>query len=776
MKNSIPQLSVSLFTILLLAGCGGSGKGDSGGDVENSTRLLEQKTSLDGKIDTVADVDWYTININEPGIVALKVNNNTMRYDVDILATIYEEDANGNRVRIAADHFPEESASSSTININVNITQPQKLAISIRDLDDNDYSATEIYTISYDVAAPEDNNGTFDTAVDVLLDSRCHTDSIGTVGDTDVMQFTLLDSGVYDIATEFTAFAGGTSVDLKVSLFASDGELIRSITKTVDSYYRMVESLPAGSYYVLVSDQGKDSFDTSSPYTTCLTSVTTSEVSTNDTQEAAATITGDGHYVISGSLDYADDQDWSSIQSGPAPTSIQVLQVTFDPSESNGCNSWFLLEIKDSSDNVLFSKEYSTETNARKAEIKVETIGEHFISVSAIDNQVCNVANEIGMRYEVTVDSVDVSDDAEMGGGNNTINTAIELDESGSTETQARLSYVGDVDWYKITVAADHSQDRVLEVFIESESVTPLEYNITIFRADDILDAFSGWESAEYPVSFKSSYFVPQSPGNTNSDYFVKIVDMQSDESDIDNSYSVRSNIVPITTQAPATGDARVSNASFYDESSEQSALTVSRNVLKLIVDANESRDFSYNATAFSLASDLSSSLITNPEADIIEVTFPWQSGFIDYYSDRDWYQLDIAKNYIAAGGIAETWYSEIQVELYSPAPGSIVEYAWGLYRDSSNNGTLEDWQGDDGLFASNGDVNATVTAVDLITPAADATGPMWVNHETAADAFYLTVADILNKSTNVADNDWGYDAPYFVRVKLIYHSNSTQP
>jgi len=776
MKTLVPQLSLSLFTILLLAGCGGSENNNAGGGDENGTRLLLQNTSLEGKINTAADVDWYTIDMNEPGIVALKVHNNTMRYDVDILATIYEQDPSGNRVRIAADHFPEESASSSTININVNITEPKTLTIAIRDLDDNDYSETETYNISYDVAAPEDNNGTFDTAVDVLLNSRCHTDSIGTVGDTDVMQFTLAESGVYDIATEFSAFAGGTAVDLKMSLFTSEGELVRSVTKTVDSIYRMVESLAAGSYYVLVNDQGKDNFDTSSPYTTCLASVTTSEVSANDTQQTATTINGDRHYLINGSLDYAGDQDWSSIQSGPAPTSIQVLQVTFDPSDSNGCNSWYLLEISDTSDNILFSKEYSTETGARTAEIKVETIGEHFISVSAIDDQVCSLDSGIGMRYDVTVDSIDVSDDAEMGNGNNTINTATQLDETSSTETQAKLSYVGDVDWYKITVPADHSQDRVLEVFIDSEGITPLQYNITLFKGDDILDAFTEWESDDFPVSFKSSYFISQTLGNTNSDYFVKIVDMQSDQADIDNGYTLRSNIVPITTQAPTVSDANVSNARFFDETSEQSALATGSNVLNLIVDANDHREFSYNAIAFTVTSEPLGSIVTNPDADTIEVTLPWQTGFIDYYNDRDWYQLDIAANYIAAGGTAETWYSEIQIELYSPAPGSLVEYAWGLYRDASNNHTLEDWQSDDGLFASNGDVNASATPVDLKTPAADAASPMWINHETAADPFYLTVADIINQSTNVADNDWGYDAPYYIRVKLIYHSDAAQP
>mgnify|MGYP000066584906 CR=1 FL=1 len=777
MKTILAQLSLCLFTAFLLSGCGGNKEKGSDSDDEKGIRALEQQTNLDGIINPVTDVDWYTINITEPGIVALNVYNDTQRYNVDILATIYEEDSNGTRKRIAADHFPEESATDSSLSINVNITEPKKLFIAIRDLDDNEASETETYSVSYDVAAPEDGNGTFDSATNLALNGSCSTDSIGTVGDTDVMRFNLSESGVYKISTDFNAFSGGTSVTLKVSLFDSEGTLVRSVAQSVDSVYRMVESLRAGSYYLLVNDHGKDNFDTSSSFTTCLTGVATEEISENDRQENATTISGSGHFEISGSLDYAGDQDWSSIQSGAAPISIQVLQFEFDPTASNGCDSWFLVEITDANGVVLFSKEYSTETGSRTAHVKVENSGEHFIAVSAIDEKVCSFGDKDGMRYQVSVDVIDVLDDIEMGEGNNTINHATELDETSDVSIEAKLSYVGDVDWYRITVPADAYQDRIVEIFIESESATPLEYYVSVFQADEILDTFTGWENNEYPVSFKTSYIISRTLGNTDTDYFVKIVDMQSDEADIDNNYTIRANIIPVQTQLAAVNDAKIINAVFFSEAEEQAQLAIDNNVVELVVSASDHRNFNYNAASFVITPELKDSLVTSsPVADTLEVTFPWQSGYIDYYKDRDWFQLDLSEIYVSAGGLADIWYCEIKIELYSPAPGSAVEYAWGLYRDSSNNYSVDDWQGEDGLYASNGDVSAGVAVLDIITPAADASGPMWVNNETASDRFYLAVADILNQSTNIADNDWGYDQPYFVRIALVYRSNLSKP
>jgi len=777
MKPVMQHISLSLFTSLLLLGCGGSSDEPNVSDDEQGIRMLEKNSNLSGVINPVSDVDWYTIEMREPGIVALKLYNETMRYDVDVLATVYEEDANGDLQRLAADHFTEDSASSSSLNINVNVTAAKTLYVAVRDLDDNDASDSESYTISYDVAAPEDNNGTFDTAVTLLPDGTCHTDSIGTVGDIDVMQFTLSNSGVFEIATDFSAFAGGTGVELKMSLFDNEGTLIRSVNQTVEGVYRLVESLAAGSYYILVHDQGKDSFDTASPFTTCLASVGAAEVSGDDTQETATVVSGSGHFEIAGSLDYAGDEDWNSIQSGATPPSIQVLQIEFDPSAANGCDSWYLMEVTDANDLVLFSKEYSTETGPRTAHIKVESSGEHFISVSAIDEHVCSLDDTIGMPYQATVDVVNVSDDAEMGDGNNTINDAIELDETSNTATEAMMSYVGDVDWYRITVPADHDQDQILEIYIDSESATPLEYYVNIFHTDQILDTFTARESDTNPVSFKASYLIPSSPDNTNADYFVKVVDMQSDEADIDTLYTIRSNIVPVQTQAPATGDTHVAGASYFGETVEQTLFMTDSNIIELVINGNERKQFSYNASAFALAPEQVASLVsTDEQAGTIRVSFPWQSGYIDYHEDRDWYQIDLSSIYAAAGGTDSTWYAEIRVELYSPAPGSTVEYAWGLYSDQSDNKVVNDWQGGDGFFATNGDTSAAVEAVNLVTPAADASGPMWRNHETAAVPYYITVTDIINQSNVAADNDWGYDQAYYLRTELIYHPGSDRP
>ncbi|SMF63007.1 hypothetical protein SAMN02745866_04060 [Alteromonadaceae bacterium Bs31] len=769
MKPLAQKIHLALLTALLLGGCGGDSD-SPGGDESGGNTNLQQNNNMTGVINPVTDVDWYSIQVNEPGLIGLNVFNETLRYDVEILTTVYEKDANGDLQRLAADHFPEGSSANSSLTINVNVTQAKTLYIAVRDLDDNDASATETYSISYDVAQAEDNNGSFDTAVDLALDGACHTDSIGTVGDVDVGQFSLSNSGVYEISADFSAFAGGTAVDLKLSLFDNEGTLIRSMGQTENSVYRLVESLPAGSFYVLVHDQGKDDFDTASPFDLCLSSVASAEVSTDDNQQNATNLAGNGHFEITGSIDYAGDQDWSSINSGATPPSLQVLQIEFDPSDANGCDSWFLMEVMDSNDVVLFSKEYSTETGPRTAHIRVESSGEHFVRVSGINEDVCSLDGTVGMAYSATVDSVNVLDDAELGEGNNTINTAIELDETTNTETEALLSYIGDNDWYRITLPSDNAQDRILEIFIETDSETPLEYYVTVFNADEIVDTFTARNNETSPVSFKSSYFIPSTAGNTNSDYFVKIVDLQSDEADIDNNYTIRTNSYTVQTTAPAANTGKVTAAVFNSESAEKSLAASDNTSLSLVVEASDQRSYGVNTEAFTI----DKATLANADSTIT-VTLPWQSGYVDFHKDRDWFKLDIPTLYGAAGGSAESWYVEVQIELYSPAPGSLVEYAWGLYRDESSNAVINEWEGEDGIIASNGDVSALVSALDLMTPAANAE-PMWISHEVANVPYYLTVTDIINQSTNIADNDWGYDQAYYMRAQLVFHEGLDRP
>ncbi len=766
MKPLTRQFSAALVTAFMLGGCGGSSDSPGGADESGGNRNLQQNNNMSGVIHPVTDVDWYEIDVAEPGLIALNVFNETLRYDVDILTTVYEKDTEGELQRLAADHFPEDSSASSSLTINVNVTQAKTLYVAVRDLDDNDASETENYSISYDVAEAEDNNGTFDTAVSLAVDGDCHTDNIGTVGDVDVGRFSLATSGVYEITADFTAFAGGTSVDLKLSLFDSEGTLIRNIGQTENNVYRLVESLPAGNFYALVHDQGKDDFDTASSFELCLSSVGSAEVSTDDSQDDATSIAGNGHFELSGSIDYAGDEDWSSVNSGATPPSIQVLQIEFDPSEANGCDSWFLMEVVDSNDVVLFSKEYSTETGPRTAHVRVETSGEHFVRVSGISEDVCSLEGEVGMPYAASIDSVNVSDDAELGDGNNTINTAIELDETANLETEALLSYIGDTDWYRITVPANQSNDQILEVFIETDSETPLEYYVNIFNADEIVDTFTARNNDTVPVSFKSSYFIPSTPGNTNSDFFVKVVDMQSDEADIDNTYTIRSNILNVQTAAPAASTGRVTGASYFSESLENDMLST----LTLVVDAGDQREYAVNSTAFAIET----AAVSTAE-NTRTVILPWQSGYVDFHKDRDWYQLDIPGLYTAAGGSAESWYVEVLIELYSPAPGSAVEYAWGLYRDESDNATVNEWQGEDGIISANGDTSAAIAALDLVTPGSGAE-PMWISHTVADVPYYLTVTDIINQSTNAADNDWGYDQAYYIRAQLVYYEGTDRP
>lgn len=109
---------------------------------------------------------------------------------------------------------------------------------------------------------------------------------------------------------------------------------------------------------------------------------------------------------------------------------------------------------------------------------------------------------------------------------------------------------------------------------------------------------------------------------------------------------------------------------------------------------------------------------------------------------------------------------------------GSDVEYVWRLYRDSNRNGiVMDDPTSPDGYKACAGDTTPqSFESIDMITP--DGGETFWIGSAWGDDAkFYLGISDFnylripdTGENNLSADNDWGYDVPYYFTITLTYH------
>ena len=768
----------------ILSGCGSDSDDDSSevvdhGD-ENGVRALTQGASLSGVVNPVGDVDWYSLEVKESSVVGIYVHNEALRADVDLLVTVYEKDSQGNLNRLAADHAVEDSSLASRISLNVLVDTAKTLEISVRDLNDDNASTLETYYISYDIAEPEDGNSSFANAVTVAPGGACHQDSIGNVGDVDVIKFSVDSGSVFNIATEYNAFSSGSPVDLHVSLFDKDGVLVRAVSKSSDNVFRLVEALPASEYFAVIKDNGQDDFDTASSFTTCITQSSSAEVQEDDVKEDANVISGSGTFNIEGSLDYAKDEDWNQINTTDLINNyVKVLAITFDPTQSQGCESWFLVEVTDSSDTTIFSKEYSSEVLATTVHVRVKVAGEHFVRITAIDESVCSTGDLTGAAYAVTLTEMDIDDPAELTvDGNDSESSADEIDEESNQSIEGLIGYLGDVDWYSVKVpnAAEH---QVLELFFETQAPTNLEYYVIVKKDGNTVKSFTGTGSETDPVSFKTSFLIPAQAGSSNREYQIKVSDLRSDEGDIDTPYTIRSNIFTLDKNAPPLpADAAtygIADVVYASESDEQDAIAVNDSKAIELDVFGDLRKGVYDTTVLDFDG---ANLVADPVAKTSTLTFPWVSGYMDFDGDRDWFRLDLPALYTAAGGIADVWYSDIQIQLYTP--GSIVEYAWAIYRDTNDNGRLEERRSNnDGYFSTAGDKESDTGSFYLLTPGASDT-PLWVNHKfaTATNPFYLALADVEKDEVGTikAKNDWGYDGAYFVSLKLVFHEEMERP
>jgi hypothetical protein len=753
---------------MLFGSCWKSGSNSGGGS--DTTELALNRT-VTGKIADAGEVDWYHYRVVEANSI-LKVNcsNKVMRPAVDLLVTVYEEDAAGNKIRLYAEHAMEDSQLPADITIYVYIDKPKDIYIAVRDLLD-DEASSQSYYLTVDYQTPAEGNESFAQATPLVVDDpgTCQTDNIGAIGDLDCFRFDTPGSGIYAVKVNFMPFAGGTDVDLGLDLYDADGELLETLTTGQGNLFQMLPYLGAGRHYIVIEDQGHNDFDNASHFEVCVESVAVDEIQQNDSASDASAMNFDSGaqtFSADGVIAYADDQDWYAVPvASLTTTGFKVLNIRFDDAADDALVFNYQVSLQDAGQNALFSHNFVSGSSAYMTQI-VSGTGDHLLLVKAADDQ----RNTVQAPYTVSVEVLDIDDPAEsQGDGNNSLGTADEL--TSGVAIDGKVAFRGDEDWYRIDV--DTSTPKVLEIFLDTAAAGRVEHYLSLMR-DSVIKKVHDADGSDGPTELKTGVWVPRSTTAPHTaTYLIKISDYQNDEGD-DAVYTLQANIRDIPVTVP---DGPAAGPTYFDEISEQEGaggVEVELETTSLIQATFEADttllDYRYGAAGITRT--------TNPDGTTT-ISFPWIAGYVDYLGDQDWYQIEMRT--LDPNIPDDDWYYDIDVRLVSGA-ATDVEYVWKYYRDSNDNNLLVDRPTEnDGYIGFVGDQDPTDNGViDIDTQSL--TDDLWVGEPWNGN-FYFVVSDFnyvkLPDSYDInprPDDDWGYSQAYYFKITLVYHPGQSMP
>lgn len=764
------RLIFILPMLLLMVACGSGSKGSSD---ESGVRALQANEPAAGEISKVGDVDWYTYQVTAPDtLLQIFCNSETLRPDVDLLMTVYEEDADGNKVRLFGTHAADGAAVPAELQINLFIDEPKEIFIAVRDLQDNEAAKDETYYVRVTEAEAADGNETFAQADQLVIDDEtsCKEDNIGDVGDTDCFTFDVVQEGIYVAKVDFNRFSGGTAVNLAVELYDTEGNELARLTQGQGDQYYLQHHLDVGTYYLLVEDQGQDDSDAASTFNVCVESLEVGEVGLNDTRDSAQTLTATtpGVYEIEGSLDYEGDSDWYLLPVGATATSgLKILQLSFDDgSEPIMFNYQVGIEDGDTPANSLLSHTYAGGSSAYLTQVKAGN-GDHYLHIQAAPGQNANQS----APYTATITVLDVDDPAETSGdGNDSVTTADAL-TSGNTAT-GKVSYRGDEDWFSIEV--DLSTPKVLSVDLSTApgvgDEPHVEYYLSVMR-DSVLKKRFDETGEDGATHLKTSLLVPQDTGTAT--YLFKVCDYQGNEGD-----TFDYNLLVTVNEIPAAVPAGPAAADYFDEISEAASGTAVEVELE-----NTSLDqphFQADTGRF----DFSTATQTTNADGTTTLEFPWVAGYVDYQGDQDWFKMPLD----ALDSNDDDWYYDVDVEVVQAVASgeSDVEYVWKLYRDPNNNALLVDRPtATDGYVGAVGDTDPTLTtAYSVNTATMD--DDLWIGDGWGAGDYYISMSDFnyvridngdgSSRANSEPDDDWSNTAAYYFKVTLVYHPGVSEP
>jgi len=743
--------------LLLIFGCSGS---DNPSRDEDPVTELNLRQDATGQIASVGDVDWYHYRVTEANtVMEISCRSNTYRADVDLLVSVYEENASGEKIRLYADHAMEDSQLPADIKLYIYIDTPKDIYIAVRDLKDDECSDNNYY-LKIDFTTSDQGNENFSQAVSITVDDEqsCQVDAINSIGDVDCFTFTADTDGIYEVKVDYTPYQGGTEVKLTLDLYDSDGVLIDNLATGRDNQYYMRLSLLAGDYYVLVDENGRNDFDNSSTYQICINSIDTDENRQNDTAGTATLVSTGSPMEISGSLDYSGDQDWYRFST--TGSGLKVLNLTFTVAN---INFKYQINVEDADNNLLLTHDQSGGITVYATQIRAGEGDYHYLMIEAADGQTITQP----ASYEVSLDVLTITDPNDAANLGNSPDTAVELIAGAAAVSDTYIGFRGDVDWYKISVpAVDPIQAQVLEIDLQNSAASDVEYYLSILYGSSIVKKVFDSNGEDGATHLKMSILVPKSDQDLT--YFFKVCDYQGDDGDSAIAYEIKADIKQFITALPTDGYGDLADTQYYaepNELDETSTITLQHSSI-------QETEYKVNSSLLDFHQDTLPDWITTTTdgEGLTTITFPWIGGYIDYQRDMDFFEVDLGP-YVATD---TNWYYEIKMELHV-GDGSEVEYSWEFYRDSNQDQVLVDRPSSAScIFAGNGDTTPEdVAGIDL----SDGFDEFWVGDVWAADSpkFYISMSDF-NFVDNAPDDDWGGNLPYYFKLTLIYHPGESRP
>ncbi|MGD9209596.1 MAG: hypothetical protein PVI90_02420 [Desulfobacteraceae bacterium] len=781
----IGRLLLVLAVLMGVMACGEEGN-DS--PVTNSIQDLILNQSLSGFIGRVGKVDWYHFKAVETNNILEIQLTGPMRSEVEYQVGVYEMDENGQKQRLYADHAPEQSQLAANVCMNIYIEEPKDLFISVRDLLD-DEATQGLYTIKVNYVGAPDGNQNFASAEPIEIDAEAKDiqDNIGYIGDVDCYSFKVAQSGVYGINLLFTPFSGGTNVDLTVKLYDADGALIENRTGLSGNEAHIRSYLSGDdegdktvTYYVVIEDNGKDDFDTSSFYKLNVESVTVEEAFADDTKDQALELTLESStmsFHSSGALDYTSssdtsihsgDVDWyrMNIDSNDTSKSDTALKISFeDSSEKN--QTIYHIQLEDETGTILLSHNFSGSSTTYQNQVKAGS-GSHYLVINTLkDSTYAQSA-----PYSFSVEIVDMDDPVEENGGNDTQSTATAL-TIGDVES-GKIAYRSDVDWYRLDLST--ASPHILELFLTSKA-SSVEYFVELRHKNQILKKKYDINGMDGDTQLKTSLFVPETLSG-DATYYIRVGDLQNDDGDV-LPYEISVNLLDVPTSVP---NAPLGGATYYfSEVEELNQNTDVATDIELEIFSSNQPHFNANMDYLDFR-DPGSGVVQTNNNGVFTIELPWIAGYIDYQDDRDFFQINLGP--LDSEALDTDYYYDVEVQLMTTNQTD-VEYIWKFYRDSNGNGVLMDAPfSPDGYFACDGDQtpndNSPIKSVTKSGEQKFWVGSQWIEADTK---FYFCIQDFnylkLPASGNVnplPDDDWGYDSPYYFKIILNYHVGAINP
>jgi hypothetical protein len=766
-----------------LVACGGGGGGGNNAPVAPASTELQEGQTHSAYISTQGEVDIYRLRANDVGrYLLIHADETQSGSNVDLLVTVFE-DVNGQRSRIFGTHKPNGATLSADLDLWVYIDTPKDLIVEVRDFMDNDANDEIPYRLTYTFQDSAGGNHDFSNAQSITIGAGTPLrDVIEETGEVDCFTFSPSSNGVYVLNVDHQKAGGDSTVELAVTLYDQNGN---KLLRVMDPDHTILAYLEAdsGPYNVSVEDSDSMDGDASSPYDISVDPVDVAEAQDNDTQDTPTVIAADGLgvYTAAGAIDYAvssvgprhaGDADWYRFTVGTVNGNYHPLQLNIDNGATVEGTAALRVTVYDAAMEAVTYYDFTAGGPAYQNQIRVLT-GQYFISVEP-----ASAANLVQhTTYQVQVSEVAVNDPTE-GTDGNTADDAGDPGRDLTAESQTGfISYMSDVDWYGIDVNTGSA--NILSVDLTSAQ-SIVDYQVSIWLGDQMLKRVTDLDGSD-GTHLKTAIMIPAGTPGQDLTYTVKVADAQNNEGS-GVSYTVSADVTPVAG-APDPVAQTTGTLYYYSEDVQEAGETAD---VELEIFSTLQPHFKTNTGWLDFRN--------NPEVtrtvvgENTEMTFPWISGYIDYQGDRDFFQLDFDK--LDPAGTETSWYYDVEIQLVVPT-ASPIEHVWKLYHDSNSNGIImDDPTSPDGYKACAGDTTPQepYAAIDMVTPTGDET--FWIGSQWGAGAkFYIGMSDFdyrrlpgtgdspeTDLDNPEPDSDWGYDAPYYFRLRLVYHPGQATP